>query len=125
MPRHRQTLKNGILVGRGIKMTAREEAVHEILFPRRVLNNRYPKRVVEAQITNLASSLSDFLATGSSTGDAFDLFDLVDCKDIVASGVLRTCFANQRDENGPLAMCMNATSSTPFCKCGEEERCTG
>ena len=72
-----------------------------------VLDNRYPKAIIVAQIALLATAL----------GDAFDLLDLLDLEACVAA---RIAFDEEGHEHGPLRVRVDAAAGAAF-EGGEEE----
>jgi hypothetical protein len=59
----------------------------------------------------------------SATGDAFDLLDLRDGEDVGVAGILE--LADECDENGPLAVSMDAAAGAALGEGREEEGCAG
>jgi hypothetical protein len=101
MPPYKHRIRIGILLHGGL------EALCEILLVRRVLDNGDPQAVKVSQVADLVAAL----------GYALDLLDLLDLKAYVGPEV---ALDQQRDEDGPLRVRVDAAAGAAL-KGGVEE----
>ena len=101
----------------------------QILFVRCIVDDGNPHGIEVAQVTDFAAAFCDLGTTGAATGDAFDLLDLVDAEDRVGLGVcrigLKSGFADQSHEDGPLGVSVDAAAGVAMCECCQKERGAG
>jgi hypothetical protein len=89
----------------------RLQTLPQILFVRRVLDNRYPQAIIVAQIALLAATF----------GDAFDLLNLFDFEARVQAKV---ALDDESHEDSPLRVGVDAAAGAAL-EGGEEERGAG
>lgn len=102
------------------------QRIPQILLVRRIVNNRDPHRIEEAQITQFTTPLGDFGRAVAASGDAFDLLDLGYAED--GGGGVRGLLggaAEEGHEDGPLRVRVDTAARAAVLVHGEEERGAG
>jgi hypothetical protein len=95
----------------GILLHSRLQALPQILFVRRVIDDGYPQTVVVAEVALLSSAFRY----------AFDLLNFFNLEACVAAEI---ALDEEGHEDGPLRVRVNAAASAAF-EGGEEERRAG
>lgn len=85
------------------------QKLRQVLFMRGILNDRNSQSIMIAQASHLSRPLPE----------ALDLLEVVDLKDHVAAGALG--LEQQRDQNGPLRVRVDAAAGAAAGEGGEEE----
>lgn len=86
-------------IGVGVQLHGLLEVLGQVLLVRGILDDGNPQRIMIPQVALL----------GHATAEALDLLDVVDLEDLILTGALG--LEQQRDEDGPLRVCVDAAAS--------------